>query len=115
MRSFEPLSTRFKLHGPKRILSLDGGGIRGMITLAYLQRIEDILKSRTQKSNYRLCDYFDLIGGTSTGAIIAAALACGYTVSEITQHYLNLGQEIFAARNGIFGLYPKNKYDASPL
>lgn len=115
MKSFESLSYRFKRPGPKRILSLDGGGIRGMISLAYLQRIEDLLKNRTQKENYRLCDYFDLIGGTSTGAIIAAALACGFTVQEITQLYINLSSEIFAARNGVFGFYLKNKYDASPL
>jgi patatin-like phospholipase/acyl hydrolase len=115
MKSFESLTSRFKRPGPKRVLSLDGGGIRGMISLAYLQRIEDILKNRTQKENYRLCDYFDLIGGTSTGAIIAAALACGFTVQEITRLYLNLGTEIFAARNGVFGFYLKNKYDATPL
>lgn len=115
MKSFESLSYRFKRPGPKRILSLDGGGIRGMISLAYLQRIEDLLKNRTQKENYRLCDYFDLIGGTSTGAIIAAALACGYSVQEITKLYLNLSNEIFAQRNGFLGLYLKNKYDAAPL
>ena len=58
----------------KRILSLDGGGIRGALTLGYLQKIETILASRTKDpEKFRLYQYFDLIGGTSTGSIIAAA------------------------------------------
>lgn len=59
---------------PKRILALDGGGLRGILSLAILQRIEDVLKARHGDSDeFRLCHYFDLIAGTSTGAIIAAA------------------------------------------
>ncbi len=115
MKTFQSLSSRFSATGPKRILSLDGGGIRGMISLAYLQRIESILKRRYQKENFKLSDYFDLIGGTSTGSIIASALACGYGVSEITKLYLNLGDDIFGKRNGILGLHLNHKYDASPL
>ena len=61
---------------PKRILSLDGGGIRGVITLQFLEKIETILRKRHgDNPDFRLCHYFDLIGGTSTGAIIAAGLA----------------------------------------
>ena len=57
--------------GPKRVLALDGGGIRGDLTLGYLQRIEDILRQKADADpEFRLCDYFDLIGGTSTGSII---------------------------------------------
>jgi uncharacterized protein len=61
---------------PKRILSLDGGGIRGILTLEYLSAIEGMLKKRSSRDDFLLCDYFDLIGGTSTGSIIAAGLAC---------------------------------------
>lgn len=62
--------------GPKRLLALDGGGVRGMLSLSYLERIESILRSRSGDDlEFRLCDYFDLIGGTSIGAVIAAGLA----------------------------------------
>jgi hypothetical protein len=80
---------------PKRILSLDGGGIRGVLTLEYLGLIEKILKDRTGRPEFRLCDYFDLIGGTSTGSIIAAALACGMSVDEVKELYRGLGASVF--------------------
>jgi patatin-like phospholipase/acyl hydrolase len=70
---------------PKRILSLDGGGIRGVLTLQFLDRIEAMLRNRTGIPDLVLCDYFDLIGGTSTGSIIAAALACGFSVARYNQ------------------------------
>ena len=56
--------------GPKRILSLDGGGVRGAVSVAFLERIEQILDEQAGHK-VRLGDWFDLIGGTSTGAIIA--------------------------------------------
>jgi uncharacterized protein len=62
--------------GPKRILSLDGGGIRGNITVGFLEHIEMIVRGRIG-SDARLADYFDVIGGTNTGAIIATMLALG--------------------------------------
>jgi hypothetical protein len=80
---------------PKRILSLDGGGLRGVLTLEYLDVIEQILRRRTGKDDLRLCDYFDLIGGTSTGSIIAAALACGMTVAQLKTLYRDLGTAVF--------------------
>ncbi len=84
------LLDRINRPGPKKILSLDGGGIRGALTLGYLKKIEDILKDRNpDKPDFRLCDYFDLIGGTSTGAIIAASLAIGKTVDEIKTLYIS--------------------------
>src|SRR6202171_414573 len=51
--------------GPKWILSLDGGGIRTVVTLAFLERIEALLREHEGRA-IRLGDYFDLIGGTST-------------------------------------------------
>lgn len=105
----------------KRILSLDGGGIRGALTLGYLQKIEDILKSKSNDpANFRLCQHFDLIGGTSTGSIIASALAIGLTVEEIKNHYFELGGKIFAKKHKwwkIFQLddFVKAAYDEKPL
>lgn len=90
---------RFDSTSPKKILSLDGGGIRGALTLGYLKKLEDILKEKfSDKPDFRLCDYFDLIGGTSTGSIIAASLAIGKTVDEITQLYMDLGGKIFGEK-----------------
>lgn len=82
--------------GPKRILALDGGGLRGVMTLGMLREIESQLRTRHGGDPaFRLSDYFDLIAGTSTGAIIAAALALGMTVDEVHAHYLRLGNVVF--------------------
>ena len=75
--------------GPKRILALDGGGIRGVLMLQFLQAIESLIKKRFG-DNTLLCDYFDLIGGTSTGSIIAAGLACGMTVDALQENSTGL-------------------------
>jgi hypothetical protein len=81
---------------PKRILALDGGGLRGIVTLAFLAGIESMLGARHGGAeSFRLSHYFDLIAGTSTGSIIAAALARGMTIAEITQKYLDLGRRVF--------------------
>ncbi len=105
------LTKRLSDDGPKRILALDGGGIRGTITLGFLERIEAILRERHDRSDLRLCDYFDLIGGTSTGAIIAAGLAIGLEVADIKQLYFELGGKIFGKKqwkqwDAIFDLAP---------
>ncbi|HEY5826441.1 MAG TPA: patatin-like phospholipase family protein [Cyclobacteriaceae bacterium] len=105
----------------KRILSLDGGGIRGALTLGYLQKIEDILKTKSSDpTNFRLYQYFDLIGGTSTGSIIASALAIGMSVKEIKELYFELGGKIFGKKYkwwNIFQIddFAKAAYDEKPL
>ena len=81
--------------GPKRILSLDGGGLRGVLTLGMLREVESHLRLKTGNPDLRLGDYFDLIAGTSTGAIIAAALSLGMTVDEVHGHYMALGKFVF--------------------
>ncbi len=89
------LLTRLTSDKPKKILSLDGGGIRGALSLGYLKKIETILREKENNPSYVLSDYFDLIGGTSTGAIIATLLALGKSVDEITEMYMQLGGQIF--------------------
>jgi uncharacterized protein len=64
-----------------RILSLDGGGAKGFYTLGVLAQVEAMLKGKP------LCEHFDLIFGTSTGAIIAALLSLGYKVEDIHSLY----------------------------
>lgn len=89
------LLSRLQAPGPKRILSLDGGGIRGCMTLGFLAAIEKIVGDRLG-AGAKLADYFDLIGGTSTGAIIAALLSLGHTVKDVIESYLELGPQVFS-------------------
>src|SRR6185312_8551342 len=76
------------------ILSLDGGGVRGVIAVAFLERIEAILTAQAGH-NVRLCDHFDLVGGTSTGAIIAGGIALGKTTRELKDIYQRLAPLAF--------------------
>lgn len=101
--------------GPKRILSLDGGGVRGIMTVAFLERIEALLRARYGGDpDFRLADYFDLIGGTSTGSIIAAALALRYSAAEVRAMYLDLAPRVFRrSRWRIAGL--REKFSERPL
>lgn len=72
--------TNFSTEKPCRILSLDGGGAKGFYTLGVLREIEGMVKCQ-------LHEKFDLIFGTSTGGIIAALLALGRSVKEISDLY----------------------------
>jgi len=74
-----------------KVLALDGGGIRGVATAAYLAELE----RQTGKSLHK---YFDLITGTSTGGIIAAALAFEKPAADVLALYQNHGQKIFSKR-----------------
>jgi uncharacterized protein len=121
--------------GPKRILALDGGGVRGAITVAFLERIEQLLtdeekrrrlaasadgqpptgpRGEADEESFRLSDWFDLVGGTSTGAVIAGALALGHTTAEIKDFYLRLAPRVFI---GSYWRVPglRAKFDASAL
>lgn len=71
-----------------RVLSLDGGGIKGTYTAAFLAGLEEM-------SGKRVVDHFDLIAGTSTGGIIALALGLEVPASEILRFYVDRGPEIF--------------------
>jgi hypothetical protein len=81
---------------PKRILTLDGGGIRGVFTLQILAKIEELFRKERNKPDLVLGDVFDLIAGTSTGAIIATFLKWGLPVSEIDKLYADRASEMFA-------------------
>ena len=79
----------------KRILSLDGGGIRGIFTLQVLREIEARFRAATGRPGLVLRDAFDFFAGTSTGAIIATFLAWGKSVDEVEKLYIERGAEIF--------------------
>lgn len=94
--SNEKLMARMRSPGSKKILALDGGGIRGMITVQVLAEIEELLRQKLAGGDdFRLSNYFDFVAGTSTGAIIAACIAAGMSVSEISKLYIESGEEMF--------------------
>ena len=74
-----------------KILSLDGGGIRGAFTAAVLAEIEDRL-------DQPIGNYFDLVAGTSTGGLIAAAVATGMSATTIVDFYQQKGPAVFSPR-----------------
>jgi predicted acylesterase/phospholipase RssA len=89
---WKSLRGRYQEDRPRRMLALDGGGIRGLITLGILERIENLIR---EEVGQKLCEYFDYIAGTSTGAIIAAGLSRGLTTADLIAFYTSAGQEMF--------------------
>lgn len=71
----------------KRILALDGGGIRGVFSIEILARMEQLLRQHYGRPDMVLADHFDLIAGTSTGGIIGSFLSCGETVDSVRKLY----------------------------
>lgn len=87
-----------------RILTIDGGGIRGVIPAMILISLEKSLQALSGKPNAKIADYFDFIAGTSTGGIITCALLTPskksphesrYSASEIVDLYAKNGSKIF--------------------
>ena len=90
---------------PFRILSIDGGGLRGVVPLTILKKVEELTGQPIWKS-------FDLIAGTSTGGLIAGALTipktpgvktAKYSIDDILKVYLERGKEIFPPRTTKIG------------
>ena len=112
----------------KRILSIDGGGIRGIIPGMILVALEEKIQKATKNQNAHLIDYFDFFAGTSTGGILLSILLCPddenpqkpkYTAKQALDIYLEHGVEIFSANRwrrflGKFGLVSE-LYDATIL
>ncbi len=112
----------------KRILSIDGGGIRGIIPGMILVALEEKIQRATNNPNAYLTDYFDFFAGTSTGGILLSILLCPsdenpkkqkYSARQALDVYLKHGVEIFNAKPwrrflGKFGLVSE-LYDASVL
>ena len=82
--------------GPRKLLALDGGGIRGLITVEILAGMEDLLRRELRNPDLVLADYFDYIAGTSTGAIIATCLSLGMSVGKVRDFYVANGEAMFA-------------------
>lgn len=115
----QPIMTVPEDRPVKRILTIDGGGIRGTFPAAFLANLEQDLGEPIGR-------YFDLISGTSTGGIIAIGLALGMRASDILKLYEEQGPAIFAqTRTGVAGWvdrrvsaarwFWKPKYSTQPL
>jgi len=96
----------------RRLLAIDGGGLLGLIPAECLIAIESQLDQLTGTQKL-LCERFDLIGGTSTGAILAAGLALGLKASDLRDFYLKYGHEIFTKSWIPARMW--HKYPSSPL
>src|SRR5215204_4820544 len=109
------LADKIKRDGPKKILALDGGGIRGILTVEVLAKIENMLRQKSARGNdFVLADYFDFFAGTSTGAIIAACLSWRMSVEKIRNFYLQNGQEMFD-RASLLERYYRHKFYSEKL
>ncbi|KAG6916204.1 hypothetical protein DXG01_007834 [Tephrocybe rancida] len=104
---------------PLRLLSLDGGGVRGISSLYILQAI--MAKVSPNNPSVKPCDYFDMICGTSTGGLIAIMLGrLQMTIPECIEVYTSLASDIFSAnflqRSKNFATtgayYKKDKFEA---
>ena len=89
------LADRIASPGPKKILSCDGGGILGLMSVEILAKLESELRAKTGNPTLLLCDYFDFVCGTSTGAIIAACIAAGMGTDRIRAFYVEGGKDMF--------------------
>jgi len=104
------------LHSPKkpfRILSIDGGGIRGILPISLLSEIEGhLIADGKQKA---IWEHFDLITGTSTGGIIALALALGIPAKEVLEMYVSKAKTIFGNKKSILGRIFYSSHDRVDL
>ena len=103
-----------------KLLTIDGGGIRGVLALEILDALERQLADAQDlpREDFRLSDFFDYVAGTSTGAVVAACIARGMSVSEIMDFYTNVGPKMFDNRRLMKAwswLRYQSAYDSTPL
>jgi len=79
----------------RKLLALDGGGIRGIVAVEALAAVEAHYRAVRGNDDLRLADEFDYVAGTSTGAIIATCVSLGMSVDEIRRFYLESGRQMF--------------------
>jgi patatin-like phospholipase/acyl hydrolase len=79
----------------RKLLALDGGGIRGLISIEVLARLEEELRG-DRGEDFALAEAFDYVAGTSTGAILATCVALGMRVEEIRDFYMDSGPAMFS-------------------
>ena len=98
-----------------RLLALDGGGVRGLSSLMILRQL---MATVDPDSPPKPCDYFDLIGGTSTGGLIAVMLGrLRMTVDECITAYTSLSDRVFEKKSHRVDIKGKlhGRFDAAEL
>ena len=103
-----------KKNKPFKILSIDGGGIRGVFPAMILTNLEAELKAKGKK-NWQIYQNFDLICGTSTGGLLAIALALGIPAAELHKLYLENAKDIFGNKKGFLGQLRFASYERDSL
>lgn len=101
-----------------KILSLDGGGVRGVSALLILEAVMEKLRDvNNLEQTPRPCDYFDLIGGTSTGGIIAIMLGrLGMSVDQCLRAYKKMAEKAFTLKWGLhLPASPSGAFSATAL
>jgi uncharacterized protein len=108
------LQSQLRLHSPgrKRILTLDGGGVRGIVSIAFMKEMETQLRKATGHNALVLSDVFDMVAGTSVGSMLATMVALGKPVEEIEAKFLDLAPKIFSGRQTMFG---QRRFNSDPL
>jgi uncharacterized protein len=99
----------------KKLLTIDGGGVRGIMSLAVLSDIERCLRVKTANPDLVLSDYFDYVGGTSAGSVIASCIALGMPVDDIITFFEGKIDQLFTVNPNFFRRLFKNKYARSPM
>lgn len=90
------------------ILSLDGGGVRGIYAAHVLARLEDSLSAP-------VCEHFDLIAGTSTGSILAGAASMNIPMATLVELFESQGERIFSRKRFSFFPFIQSRYSTNPL
>lgn len=86
----------------KIIVTVDGGGIRGIVPATILMFLEEIIRKRLQNESFKISKFIDFLGGTSTGSIVTSLMSITdengepkYSMSEIMEMYMALGPKVF--------------------
>ena len=111
------------------ILCIDGGGMRGIVPVVFLQNLERAIRANGGKAD--IASYFDFISGTSTGGLISLALTCESTIlhknledgstqinlTALLDNYMTMGSQIFQANTSLFGLrqFVSDKYSSEGI
>lgn len=98
----------------KRILAIDGGGMRAVLTAQMLKRVESIIREKTGNPDAVLRDHFHLVGGTSTGSMVSALIALGHSAAEIEELYLKVGNQVFQKQPFRFGVF-RSRYTVEAI
>jgi hypothetical protein len=85
---------------PRLILSIDGGGVRGYLSIQVLKKIELIAKTVSKNPNAVLADFFDFVGGTSIGSLIAVCISLGWPVAKIESLFEEFATALFKTKTG---------------